>query len=61
VAVYCRVSADDQSCERLKRDLRGCAKRAGHKVVAAFKETGSAADNARPKLVNRSLGYFCRL
>jgi putative DNA-invertase from lambdoid prophage Rac len=48
VAVYCRVSADDQSCERLKRDLRGCAKRAGHKIVAAFKETGQLPTTRAP-------------
>jgi putative DNA-invertase from lambdoid prophage Rac len=49
VAVYCRVSTDDQSCERQERDLRAFAKRAGHKIVAVFKETGSGADNARPE------------
>ena len=37
-AIYCRVSTDDQSCERQERDLRAFAKRAGHKVVAVFKE-----------------------
>jgi putative DNA-invertase from lambdoid prophage Rac len=47
VAVYCRVSTDDQWCERQERDLRAFAKRAGHKIVAVFKETGSGADNAR--------------
>jgi len=46
VAVYCRVSTDDQSCERQEPDLRAFAKRAGHKIVAVFKET---ADNARPE------------
>jgi putative DNA-invertase from lambdoid prophage Rac len=49
VAVYCRVSTDDQSCERQERDLQAFAKRAGHKIVAVFKETGSGADNARPE------------
>jgi len=48
VAIYCRVSTDDQSCERQERDLRAFAKRAGHKIVAAFKETASGADNSRP-------------
>lgn len=48
VAIYCRVSTDDQSCERQERDLRTFAKRASHKVVAVFKETASGADNARP-------------
>jgi len=49
VAIYCRVSTDDQSCERQERDLRALAKRAGHKVVAVFKETASGADNGRPE------------
>lgn len=47
VAIYCRVSSDDQSCERQERDLRAFAKRASHKIVAVFKETASGADNAR--------------
>jgi putative DNA-invertase from lambdoid prophage Rac len=49
VAIYCRVSTDDQSCERQERDLRAFARRAGHKIVAVFKETASGADNARPE------------
>ena len=49
VAIYCRVSTDDQSCERQERDLRAFAKRAGHKGVAVFKETASGADNGRPE------------
>src|SRR5262245_19816891 len=49
VAIYCRVSTDDQSCERQERDLRAFAKRAGHKVIAVFKETASGADNGRPE------------
>ena len=49
VAIYCRVSTDDQACERQERDLRAFAKRAGHKVVAVFKETASGADNGRPE------------
>jgi hypothetical protein len=38
VAIYCRVSTDDQSCERQERDLRAFARRAGHKIVAVFME-----------------------
>jgi DNA invertase Pin-like site-specific DNA recombinase len=51
VAIYCRVSTDDQSCERQERDLRAFAKRAGHTVVGVFKET---APGARNNLVERS-------
>src|SRR5262245_9452113 len=47
VAIYSRVSTDDQSCERQERDLRAFARRAGHKVVAVFKETASGAKNDR--------------
>jgi DNA invertase Pin-like site-specific DNA recombinase len=47
VAIYCRVSTDDQSCERQERDLRAFAKRAGHKIVGVFKETASGARNDR--------------
>jgi putative DNA-invertase from lambdoid prophage Rac len=49
VAVYCRVSTDDQSCERQERDLRAFARRVGHKIVATFRETASGANNARPE------------
>jgi predicted site-specific integrase-resolvase len=47
VATYCRVSTDDRSCERQERDLRAFAKRAGHKIIAVFKETASGAKNDR--------------
>src|SRR5262245_25951670 len=43
------VSTDDQTCERRERDLRAFARRAGHKVVAVFKETGSGADIGLPE------------
>ena len=43
VALYCRVSTDDQSCARQEHDLRAFAKRAGHKIVGVFKETASGA------------------
>ena len=47
VAIYCRVSTDDQSCERQERDLRAFARRAGHRIVGVFKETASGAKNDR--------------
>ncbi len=47
VAIYCRVSTDDQSCERQERDLRAFAKRADHEIVAVFRETASGAKNDR--------------
>ena len=42
-AIYCRVSTQDQSCERQERDLAAFAARAGYEVVGVFKETGSGA------------------
>ena len=47
VAIYCRVSTDDQCCERQQRDLRAFAKRTGHRIVGVFKETASGAKNDR--------------
>lgn len=41
VAVYCRVSTTDQSCERQERDLLAFAKRAGYEVAGVWKETVS--------------------
>ena len=53
VAIYCRVSTDDQSCERQERDLRAFAKRAGHRIIGVSKETASGAkiDRAERKKV----------
>jgi len=55
VTIYCRVSTDDQSCDRQERDLRAFAKRAGHDIVAVFKETASGARNDRPSARRSSL------
>ena len=34
IAIYCRVSTADQSCDRQERDLRAFAKRASFEIVA---------------------------
>ena len=47
VAIYCRVSTVDQSCERQVRELRAFAKRLGAEVVGVFRETASGAKNDR--------------
>jgi DNA invertase Pin-like site-specific DNA recombinase len=47
VAIYCRVSTNDQSCERQERDLRAYARKSGWKVVGVWKETASGAKNNR--------------
>jgi putative DNA-invertase from lambdoid prophage Rac len=41
VAIYCRVSTTDQSCERQERDLLTYARQAGYEVVGVWKETVS--------------------
>ena len=39
VAIYCRVSTTDQSCERQERDLLEYAAKAGYQVVGIWQET----------------------
>lgn len=46
-AIYCRVSTEDQSCERQERDLQAFAERAGYKIVAVHKETASGTKTNR--------------
>ena len=47
VAIYCRVSTDDQNCDRQERDLRAFATRAGYDIVGVFMEKASGARNDR--------------
>lgn len=47
VAIYCRVSTHDQSCERQERDLLEYAKRANFVVHAVFKEMASGVRDDR--------------
>lgn len=50
VAIYCRVSTADQSCERQERELRNYAKRAKMTVAGVWKETASGSkDNRRER------------
>jgi len=53
VAIYCRVSTADQSCERQERDLTAFAGRAGYKIAGIYKETGSGVklDRAERKKI----------
>lgn len=46
-AIYCRVSTEDQDCQRQENDLRAFAERAGFEVVAVYKEKASGAKNDR--------------
>jgi DNA invertase Pin-like site-specific DNA recombinase len=47
VAIYCRVSTTDQSCERQERDLLEYARMASYSVVGVWKETASGAKQNR--------------
>jgi DNA invertase Pin-like site-specific DNA recombinase len=49
VAIYCRVSTADQSCERQERDLLAFAERGGLEVVGIWKEVASGAKDQRPE------------
>lgn len=48
-AIYCRVSTDDQDCERQVRDLTAFAQRCGYQVIDAhiFRETASGKKTTR--------------
>lgn len=47
--IYCRVSTDEQNCDRQERDLKEFASRAGYEVVEVFRETASGAKDDRPE------------
>jgi putative DNA-invertase from lambdoid prophage Rac len=47
VAIYCRVSTNDQSCSRQERDLLKYAKKAGYEVVGVWKEIASGSKDNR--------------
>ena len=49
VAIYCRVSTDEQSCDRQERDLVSYAQLSGFEVVAVYKEKASGAQDDRPE------------
>lgn len=45
--IYCRVSTDDQSCDRQEQDLRTYAQKAGYQVIGTYKEAASGAKDDR--------------
>lgn len=47
VAIYCRVSTADQSCERQENDLTAYAQKAGWNISGVWKETASGSKDAR--------------
>lgn len=48
-AIYCRVSTNDQSCERQEWELRAYAERAGFEVVGVWKEVASGSKDQSPE------------
>jgi len=47
IAIYCRVSTNDQSCERQEWELRAYAERAGFEVIGVWKEVASGSKDQR--------------
>jgi DNA invertase Pin-like site-specific DNA recombinase len=47
VAIYCRVSTNDQNCDRQARELLAYAERCGHEVAGVWKETASGKKDDR--------------
>ena len=47
VAIYCRVSTTDQSCDRQAQDLLDYAEKANFDVIGVWKETASGAKHNR--------------
>ncbi len=47
VAIYCRVSTSDQSCERQERDLLEYAHLAGYQVIGIWKDTAAGTKQNR--------------
>lgn len=47
VAIYCRVSTADQSCERQERELLAYVQRASFEIIAVLKEVASGSKDLR--------------
>lgn len=47
VAIYCRVSTNDQSCQRQERELKSYARKSGWNLVGVWKETASGTKDNR--------------
>ena len=47
VAIYCRVSTEDQDCYRQERELTEYATKLGFTVYGIYKETASGAKDNR--------------
>ena len=61
VAIYCRVSTNDQSCERQLVELREVAKNHNWEIVQEYVDTGvSGAKTSRPQLDTMMKDAFSR-
>lgn len=49
VAIYCRVSTPEQSCQRQEWELKSYAERAGFEVVGVWREVASGTKDQRPE------------
>jgi DNA invertase Pin-like site-specific DNA recombinase len=48
-AIYLRVSTDEQTTDNQERELRATAERAGHEVVAVYRDAGISGTKGRDK------------
>jgi DNA invertase Pin-like site-specific DNA recombinase len=48
-AIYLRVSTDEQTTDNQERELRATAERAGHEVVAVYRDAGISGAKGRDK------------
>jgi DNA invertase Pin-like site-specific DNA recombinase len=48
-AIYLRVSTDDQTTENQERELRAAADRAGHEIVAVYRDDGISGSKGRDR------------
>ncbi len=48
-AIYLRVSTDEQTTDNQERELRATAERAGHEVVAMYRDAGISGAKGRDK------------
>src|SRR3954449_5162976 len=49
VAIYLRVSTDEQTTENQERALREVATRSGHEIVAVYRDEGISGSKGRDK------------
>ena len=50
-AIYLRVSTDEQTTDNQERELRATAERAGHEVVAVYRDAGISGAKGRDSVL----------